>query len=92
MDLQAEFAIPPSASRVIEWESGGEEVEDGEVVEHQEPTVLEEESSPIFRRQQPVPSPAWRSGRRQENVSNQKPAWLLTKNKLDLDGDRSESS
>lgn len=23
MDLQAEFAIPPSASRVIEWESGG---------------------------------------------------------------------
>ena len=40
MDLQAESAIPPSASRVIEWESGGEEVEDGEVVEHQEPTFF----------------------------------------------------
>ena len=53
-------------------------------------TDLEEESSPIFRRHQPVPSPVLRGRRRQDDVSNQKPAWLPTKRKLDLEEERSE--
>ena len=53
-------------------------------------TDLEEESSPIFRRHQPVPSPVLRGRRRQDDVSNQKPAWLPTKRKLDMEEERSE--
>lgn len=84
MDLGAEFAIPTSASQVTEWESGGEEGVEVDQMENLE------ESSPILRRKQPAPSPVLRSRRWQEDVSNQKPAWLPTKRKLDLKEDGSE--
>ena len=54
MDLRAEFDIPPSNGEVIELESAGEK-EEGEIEDPLVMTGLKEESSPIFRKQQPIP-------------------------------------